>query len=236
MPSSKHLFALTPKIPGISVPTLSPNDYAGGTHQSRPTPTEALDEAFWLASREQQDVQADGVHFGARVYWDDALASYVSAGAREAKPQFRVRYDAAALAAGKLDVIWVDVWDGGARQFQEIGRCREISLVAFDIATGSRASEPTLRARARYQADLIAQRDAHNDRVMDLKAGTETTKRVAKNRRRRATGSRQSPGTAPRAAAPIFADAQTVTRDRQVALAQLRARLKGPSADDAESS
>lgn len=232
MSPSTPPFALTPRVPGVPVPTMSPDDYAERTHQSRPSPAEALDETFWLASREQQDVQADGVHFGARVYWDDALAPYVSTGAREAKPLFRVRYDAASLAAGKLDVIWLDVWDAAQRKYQDICQCREISLVAFDIGTGSRASDATLKARARYQADLIAQRDAHNDRVMDLKAGPETAKRVAKDRKRRATSSRKAPGAAPRAAAPIFADAQAVARERQAALAQFHARRTAPSTED----
>ena len=222
---------------GIAPTVLSPNAYAERCQSPhRPTPADARNPRFWFATQEQRDVQNDGVHFGGRVYWSDALTPYVSAGQREHKSRFQVRYDAAAFAAGHLDDIILDVWQDGC--WQEVGTCRESTLVALDLADGRGTSDAAMRARAIYEANLVAQRDAQNDAVMALKAGAETAARESKLRQRRARATREAAPTAPRPAAPRFADGADRERAQQDFLAGLASSLEaktGPTDDGAES-
>lgn len=211
--------------PGIAPEVLSPNAYAERCPGApRVTQADARNPRFWFAVHEQRDVQNDGVHFGGRVYWSDALIPYVSAGQRQHKSRFQVSYDAAALAAGHLDDIILDVWQDGC--WQEVGTCRESTLVALDLADGRGSSDAAMRARAVYEANLVAQRDEQNDAVMTLKAGAETATREAKMRQRRARATRSVAPTAPRPAAPRFADAADVERAQQDFFAGLASKLE----------
>lgn len=213
--------------PGISPVCLSPNAFAErSVLEARKTPSDARDPKFWFAVSDQRDVQNDGVHFGGRVYWSDVLIPYVSTGSRAQKPRFQVRYDAAEFAAGHLEEIVLYVYQEATARWQEVGSCRESTMVAFELSNGQRSSDATLRARAAYEAHLVEQRDAQNDAVMTLKAGAETATREKKMRQRRATGTRTVAPAAPRPAAPLFADASDAERANQAFLADFASTLE----------
>jgi len=179
----------------------------------------------WLAMEEQEAVQNDGVKFRGRTYYSDALAPCVSVGQRQYKTAFRVRFDAAEEAAGRLEEIWLDRLDVERNVYVEVAKCREVTLVQMEHVASPAIAEQSLRARARHLEHLTQQRDDAEDARRRMLVGPAVAKKAAMDRRRRASSGPQVKNAAPRPAAPIFADSADEQRAHEEALAKIADRF-----------
>lgn len=221
-----HSSSILPaRRPGARPARLSPNAYAERVPWLAREAPEVLDRTFWLATAPQEAVQHDGVKFSGRTYWSVDLVPLVSAGRRRHKPRLQVRYDAAKLAAGRLDELDLERFDPVTSQWQFVARCREQTLYRLEAEQSAQVAEELARTVAAHANRLTDERDAAEDVVQAKRTNDATAARIRSDRRSRAHSGRPVPARPPKPAEAIFADEKAVERQRQARLASLAGRV-----------